>query len=467
MGFWSKLTRRAKGLIAPRDTTSTASSTEDLDPDLDSERGVTGVYSAPTPDPDTADTADLATPPVTAPFAISLVSASVTRLLLFGEARGPSEDEALVLLRDARQTAEEGMALDGLVRQGRLHGMPDRLLIAVASALVDRGDRAAARALLETTDDTASLVIRADLIADDGDLPGAVATIERVLLRDIDLPGARERRRNWRARLGLAEAEARVDPATMTVATARPRTPFEVVRELARGGAGVVYLAKDRELGRTVALKVYHQPARDRSQLLHEGRVATALEGPGIVRVFDIDPNDGWLVLEWASSGALRDVLRAPETASLLHPIDAWLPKVAHALARVHAAGWVHHDVKPANVLISPRAGQIPGTELPEPWLADFGSARRIGEPSPPGSLGYVSPERLGGRASDPRDDVYGLGRVIEDLLIAVGAHESTEAAARWKALAAVCVGPSDARPADGAEVAVLIERSSERPSKR
>src|ERR1019366_9701788 len=80
----------------------------------------------------------------------------------------------------------------------------------------------------------------------------------------------------------------------------------------------------------------------------------------------------------------------------------------AKALARVHAAGWVHHDVKPANILL-----RDPGALL----LTDFGIARRAGDPSPPGSLGYVSPERLAGRASHPGDDVYGYGRVIEDAL--------------------------------------------------
>ena len=63
-----------------------------------------------------------------------------------------------------------------------------------------------------------------------------------------------------------------------------------------------------------------------------------------------------------------------------------------HTLARVHAGGWVHHDVKPANVLLA---------DLDTPVLTDFGIARKVGEPSPAGSLGYVSPERLAGRASD------------------------------------------------------------------
>jgi serine/threonine protein kinase len=80
--------------------------------------------------------------------------------------------------------------------------------------------------------------------------------------------------------------------------------------------------------------------------------------------------------------------------------------------------------------------------------LTDFGIARRTGEPSPPGSLGFVSPERLGGRASHPKDDVYAFGRVLEDALDALGIEPS---ATPWGALAARCTGADDDRPADGA----------------
>jgi serine/threonine-protein kinase len=103
----------------------------------------------------------------------------------------------------------------------------------------------------------------------------------------------------------------------------------------------------------------------------------------------------------------------------------------------------VHHDVKPANVLL-----RWPD----EPMLADFGIARRRGDPSPPGSLGYVSPERLAGRPSDPRDDVYGFGRVLAESLEA-------PALAWWEDLAAACTGPDEGRPRDGAELAALVER--------
>jgi serine/threonine-protein kinase len=152
--------------------------------------------------------------------------------------------------------------------------------------------------------------------------------------------------------------------------------------------------------------------------------------------------------MEWAERGALSTLLRARDPA--LSPIEKWAVSLARALARVHAAGWVHHDVKPANVLIR--------TEL-VPLLSDFGTARRLGEPSPPGSAGYLSPERIAQRSSDPRDDVFGFGRLLEEALAALPAaagsardapKDSTE---RWRAVAAACTGPDCGRPRDGTEL--------------
>ncbi len=180
-------------------------------------------------------------------------------------------------------------------------------------------------------------------------------------------------------------------PPPARVADLVADAPFRWIREAGRGGSATVYEAEDLELLRRVAVKVYHRPDRDRVKLLHEARVAAAVAGDGIVRVFDVDPRRGWLAMEWAPRGAL------PPRAGM-----GWAQPLARALARVHRAGWVHHDVKPANVLLTAQGA---------PMLGDFGIARRAGEPSPPGSFGYVSPERLAGRGSDPRDDVYGFGR--------------------------------------------------------
>lgn len=375
-------------------------------------------------------------PPEPRPQEKADVPKELARLLRYGQPGGPTKEEALYLFGTLRGTPNEARAASELTRLSREQTLPEELLLVLGSTLVDRGEVDAAARVLSNVTHSSALVLLADLAEKRGELATALSLVERVLLRDLDHPGARERHKRWRAQLGF-DLDRKPVTSGATVVAREPDAPFDLLREVGRGGAGAVYEAVDRELGRHVALKVYHQPERDRTQLAHEARVAVMLEGPHVVRVFDVDPEHGWIALEWARGGTLRDRIRARDVARLL-PLERWAVSLATALARVHAAGWVHHDVKPANVLIAATGEAI---------LTDFGTARRTGEPSPPGSLGYVSPERMQGRASDPRDDVYGFGRVLEDALDVVA---DDAAAARMRPLAAVCTGPDEQRPADG-----------------
>jgi eukaryotic-like serine/threonine-protein kinase len=359
----------------------------------------------------------------------------VAKLIKIGLIGGPTTEEATYLFAQVRASPDEARAVEELVRITQQRKLPEPLLLALGAALIDRGEPEIANRVLANATSSSALVMLSDLAERRNDLPAALATIERVLLRDLDHPGARERHRRWRSQLGF-ELEQKPIQAGATVMAREPDAPFDLLREVGRGGAAAVYEAVDRELGRHVALKVYHQPERDRTQLAHEARVAVMLEGPGIVRVFDLDPDHGWIALEWARAGTVREQIRARELGRLL-PIERWALPLANALARVHVAGWVHHDVKPANVLLDRMNAAI---------LTDFGTARRAGEPSPPGSLGYISPERMKGRPSDPRDDVYGFGRVLEDVLEVI---PDENVVARYRPLAAVCTGPDEQRPTD------------------
>lgn len=393
---------------------------------------------ADAPEPEDATPA----PPKVAPPKAPAVDTShlppeIGALVRAGLPGGPGEDEAVALFQQVRSSPDEARAVEEMVRATQMRGMlPEKLAIALATALVDRGEAEVASRVLALASSSPALLVLADLAELRGDLPTALSLVERVMLRDIDHPGARERHRRWRAQLGYEVQHKAVAPGA-TVVTREPDAPFDLLREVGRGGAGAVYEAVDRELGRHVALKVYHQPERDRGQLAHEAKLAVALESSGIVRVFDVDPDHGWVALEWAAHGTLREKIRAKDVARML-PMERWAVSLATALARVHGAGWVHHDVKPANVLLDRHGRAI---------LTDFGIARRIGEASPAGSLGYLSPERMKGRASDPRDDVYGFGRVLEDVLEAVPEDRTT---ARFRALASLCTGPDGGRPADG-----------------
>jgi len=372
-----------------------------------------------------------------------------------GSAGGPSIEDGLTVLRRLRSSPLQGRALDELVARHAVLPVPEPIALAIAHSLVDRGEPATALRMVASATSAHALLLTADLHAESGDLASAVATCERVLLRELDHPGARERHRRWRAALGLAaDPDARrPDAATATVVTSEPDAPYVLLREVGRGGAGAVYEAEDRELGRRVALKVYHDPSRNSAQLTHEAHVAAALAGPGVLRVFDIDPAHGWLALDWVAHGSIRDRIRARD-ASLLLPLARWALPLAATLARVHAAGWVHLDVKPANVLLAGDGS---------PLLADFGTARRAGDPTTSGSFGYISPERLAGRPADPRDDVYGFGRLLEDVLHALpaapeAAHSGGGSVAeRWYPLAQACVSAEATRLADGAQIATRI----------
>jgi len=186
---------------------------------------------------------------------------------------------------------------------------------------------------------------------------------------------------------------------------------------------GVVYLAHDPRLDRSVALKTYVLPeglpdAERReveARFLREARAAAALSHPGIVPVFDAGTADGlpWLAMEYVPGPDLERVLAAEG------PLDAQrvrrlVPLLAGALAAAHAAGIVHRDVKPANVLLG-------GPDGP-PKLTDFGIARpssstltRSG--TTVGSPAYMSPEQIRGGDLDGRSDLFSLAVVLYESL--------------------------------------------------
>ena len=241
------------------------------------------------------------------------VTRDIAKLTRSGMAGGPTAEEALYLFAQLRATPDEARAVEELVRTTQVRQLPEPLLLALGSALVDRGELAIAERALTGATSSSAFVVLGDLAERRGDIPTALALVERVLLRDLDHPGARERHRRWRSQLGYEIEHKAVAPGA-TVVTREPDAPFDLLREVGRGGAAAVYEAVDRELGRHVALKVYHQPERDRDQLAHEARVAVDLEGQAVVRVFDLDPDHGWIALEWAMHGTLREGVRSRDS---------------------------------------------------------------------------------------------------------------------------------------------------------
>ena len=342
--------------------------------------------------------ASVRAPKVTIPPALE-----VLRAVARGEAIEPRDaEEALATLADGPY---ERPAIEALLTASRRENADPALLVAAGALLLRRGNAREVVALLTDVGTASGLALRAEAQVQLDDRAGAVATLDRALARDVSAPGLLERRTRLRASLGLAPPEPPPVPMQATLMTAGgPRLAYRIVAEAGRGGSASVYRAEDDGLGRTLALKLYHRPRDQREQVAREARVAVAVAGTGVVRVLDASFDEGWIALGWADDGSLRDAI-ARDDETRRDPRN-WLAGVVSALARVHALGFVHGDVKPGNVLL--RAGR-------SPLLTDFGLARRPGEPWTGGTPGYLSRERLSGRVASADDDVYALGRTLED----------------------------------------------------
>lgn len=201
--------------------------------------------------------------------------------------------------------------------------------------------------------------------------------------------------------------------------------PFRLVRELGRGGSGVVWLAVDRRLDRPVALKVLSRSARrapqrgvtrdaETERFLVEARAAAALDHPHVATVYEVgfDAEDHpFLAMAYYEGGSLADrVARGPLSFADAQRI-AW--QVASALEAAHTRGIVHRDVKPANVLFD-ASGQV--------RLADFGIARFHDQSLTDagvvlGTLAYLSPERVRGATGAVGSDLWALGVTLYEML--------------------------------------------------
>jgi eukaryotic-like serine/threonine-protein kinase len=194
---------------------------------------------------------------------------------------------------------------------------------------------------------------------------------------------------------------------------------YALLEEIGRGGMGVVWLAEDRTIGRRVAIKELYLPdgVRDEERtvleerVLREARAAGRLNDPAVVTVYDVVQEAGgtFIVMELIEAPTLSDVV-ARQGPLPQEFVARLAEQLLSALETAHAAGIVHRDVKPSNIMVLPN-GRVK--------LTDFGIAQSTDDPRLTtsgilvGSPSFMAPERIKGAQADAASDLWGLGTVL------------------------------------------------------
>lgn len=198
---------------------------------------------------------------------------------------------------------------------------------------------------------------------------------------------------------------------------------YRLQSQIGGGGMGTVWLARDELLGRQVAVKQVITPGgadpqqmdEQRQRALREGRIAARLSHPHAISVYDValENDQPWLVMEYLPSRSLAEVLR--DDGSLRTDLVAQIgAQVADALAATHAAGIVHRDVKPANILIG-QGSRVDGLVK----ITDFGISHASGDVTLTqtgqitGTPAFLAPEVAQGREMTEASDVFSLGATL------------------------------------------------------
>src|SRR6185503_1618255 len=218
---------------------------------------------------------------------------------------------------------------------------------------------------------------------------------------------------------------------------------FDILRLIARGGMGEVYLARDAVLGRDLALKILRQDVTwDTNRLerfVQEARAASALNHPHLIAIYDIGesapkrngvatgPPVLYIAMELVAGETLRKAIES-KRLDIKRALE-YLLQVVDALAAAHAAGVIHRDLKPENLMIAD-GGYAK--------VLDFGVAKLRADMAPPvdsdampsagviGTVGYMSPEQVQGKPLDPRTDIFSFGCVLYEVVTGRRAFQGT-----------------------------------------
>ena len=235
----------------------------------------------------------------------------------------------------------------------------------------------------------------------------------------------------------------------MTLASGTKLGRYEIRSKIGEGGMGEVYLARDTQLGRDVAVKVLPSEFSQDAERLHrfeqEACAASALNHPNILSIYDVGTHDGspYVVSELLEGQTLRQ--RTSGTTLPQRKTIDYALQVVHGLAAAHEKGIVHRDLKPDNLFIT-NDGRVK--------ILDFGLAKLTGagdtqlsQTSIPtrrvdtdpgkvmGTVGYMSPEQVKGRAVDHRSDIFSFGAILYEMLSGRRAFHGESAAETMSAI--------------------------------
>ena len=199
---------------------------------------------------------------------------------------------------------------------------------------------------------------------------------------------------------------------------------YIVTSQLGAGAMGAVYEATDDRLGRAVAIKVMladRPDGEDRQRFVREAQAASALNHPNIVTVHEAgrDGDIDFIVMERIAGKTLSDVIRSSRLP--LRKVLEYAAQIAGALAVAHDAGLVHRDLKPGNIMVTPR-GLVKvldfGLAVQATPSAFAATVTSLGSPAgTAGTLSYMSPEQSEGKPVDSRSDVFAFGCVLYEML--------------------------------------------------
>jgi TolB-like protein/Tfp pilus assembly protein PilF/predicted Ser/Thr protein kinase len=193
---------------------------------------------------------------------------------------------------------------------------------------------------------------------------------------------------------------------------------YKITAKLGAGGMGEVYLAKDLDLGRKVAVKFLaatkSEDEESRQRFIHEARAQAMLNHPNVATFFEVGESDGraFIVMEYIEGKPLPEVVRSDSLS--LSEILRLVIQVAEGLQAAHEKGIIHRDIKPENIMVTPK-GLVK--------ITDFGLARWKGATTLTqsgtrmGTVSYMSPEQAEGKKVDHRSDIFSLGVVLYELV--------------------------------------------------